>query len=119
MASLVFVAVGLWMIGQVAWVGWLSIAFGGVGALASLLELIAPSSLLLDADGFTSWKPLRPRRTHLWTSCSDFEVALVSKRQSLVAYSLDRHTKYLSAGYGSLSASQLAALMNAYRVRAR
>jgi hypothetical protein len=117
--SLVFLAVGVLFLERTLVVAWLAFILGGAGVVASSLELVLPSRLLLNAGGFTLWRPARRPRVQNWTDCGPFETVEVS-RQSLVGYRV--HTseseKYIGPGYGGLTAPELADLINGYRMRA-
>lgn len=113
-------------------VGWLAISFFGLGIAVSLLESVIPSWLLLEADGFTLWRPAWPiKAQHHWIGCGVFETVEMTDHQGLVDYlSHDRQlpssdapgqaldggtTKYLSDGNGGMTATQLAESLNGYR----
>jgi hypothetical protein len=124
--SLIFVGAGALILQQSSWVAWLAFVFGGVGVVAAILELIRPSYLRLEPQGFTSWRLFRPTRRGTWADSSPFSTVEVS-RQSLIAYLPDGGSssspargpeKYLAPGYGGLTAAQLADLLNEYRDRA-
>jgi len=132
--ALVFVAVGILLVSQGNWAGWLSIVFFGLGILVFASELVSPSILTVDQDGFTSrpaW-PGRSARTE-WTECGVFRTLDSTGglgRQNMVLYTtaagrgsrlgqanrqLVGGSDALRAGYAGLSAVELASLLNQYR----
>ena len=129
-AALVFVGVGFLVLDRNALIACLAFILGGAGCVVAILELILPSWLRLEPAGFTIWRAARPARTWSWADSGPFATVQVSGRQSLVGFRAEgkrvagssgsgsRSEKYLSPGYGGLTAPELAELMNQYRARA-
>ncbi|MDQ1551383.1 MAG: hypothetical protein QOD50_805 [Actinomycetota bacterium] len=138
LVAMVFVVGGIFLASRGNWVGWLGIVFFGLGLLVFASELVHPSILVLDHSGFTSrpaW-PGRASRTE-WTECSALHAVDTTNglgRQNMVLYvsKVARRSTFgrtnlrpvggsdgLRAGYGRLSAVELAALMNRYRAASR
>ena len=128
-----FVAIGVVYVvtghGGAVW-PWVAVVFFGLGAIVMAAEVTRPSTLTLRADGFIERPALSPRRlSRSWPECGEFVPAHVGT--TMVTYastrtdvarlrSLNRRLiagadEAIRAGYGGLSAIELAALMNAYR----
>jgi hypothetical protein len=54
LGSLGFVGAGIWLASSSSWIGWAAIAFGGVGMVVAIVQLITVDRtiLKLDPDGF-------------------------------------------------------------------
>lgn len=131
--ALVFASAGVYWITIGFLPGWIVVAGSGYVALLSVAELVRPSTLYLDPDGFVVTRPLG-RRTlrHTWAECSGFTAwaPTATGRKTAVIYSTDSNDRLLrraasallaggdemiSAGFGRLPAPQLAQLLNEYR----
>ncbi len=114
-------------------VAWVSILFFGIGVTLSTWQLISPSRLLIDADGFTVVQGFRPHRT-AWTDVERFAayelMTVIGPRFVYYNYvpsrrpagaALNRAVSDFDAGlpdtYG-LPARDLAMLLEAFRTRA-
>jgi hypothetical protein len=128
--ALVFVAGGVLMLPQNPWLAWIAIGFFGLGVVVFAIEIVRPSVLLLDADGFEPNVLLRrPGSRRQWDECSEFTtsgtgpanlVIYSTTRKDLTALRVTTTTlaggdEAVQAGFGGLNATQLAQLMNRYR----
>jgi hypothetical protein len=54
LGSLGFVGAGIWLASSSSWIGWAAIAFGGVGMVVAIVQLITVDRTILelDSDGF-------------------------------------------------------------------
>lgn len=113
--------------------GWLFAGLFAVLGLWHAANLVRPATLRLDGDGFALTDPIRRRWRREWSECSAFITwgsFGLRKRPVMVMYSSGRYDRALlrflnillsggdesiSAGFGRLSATRLAALMNEYR----
>lgn len=133
LAALVFLAVGvLWLVGGSFWPGLVVTAFFGAGLVAVVVALVHPGLLVLEPHGFTyraaSGRVLRQR----WDDCGEFGVLSV-RGVMMVSWSLvpARRARPWSARLaramsgvdaslptyaGGLGPSELAVLMEAYRL---
>jgi hypothetical protein len=128
--SVVFVAAGVVILPQNAWAAWSAIGFFGLGVVVFTVQLVHPSVLLLDDDGFEPHVLLRHRGSRRqWNECSPFAASGTGPAQ-LVVYSTTRKNltalravnstlgggdEGVQAGFGGLNAAELAQLMNRYR----
>lgn len=130
--AVAFAAVGVYWIAVGFLPGWIVVAFFGCASLLWAAELVRPSALHLDTTGFVVTRPLRRSHRRRWSDCSRFVAwgPTSSKRKPSVMYSTDGNDKLLRrtastllwggdevvpAGFGRLTARQLAELMNQYR----
>jgi hypothetical protein len=128
--GVVFVAAGIVMLHQNPWLAWTVIGFFGLGVVVFAIQIVRPSVLLLDADGFEPHVLFHRRESRrLWEDCSTFTasddgpaklVVYSTRRRDLAALrvvnsALAGGDEAVQAGFGGLNASQLAELMNRYR----
>ena len=128
--AIVFVAAGTVMLPQNQWLAWTVIGFFGLGVVVFAIQIVRPSVLLLDADGFEPHLLFHRRESRRrWEDCSTF-TASDDGPAKLVVYSTTRKDlaalrvvnsalaggdEAVQAGFGGLNATQLAELMNRYR----
>jgi hypothetical protein len=130
--AVAFAAVGVYWIAAGFLPGWIVVAVFGGACLLWAADLVRPSTLRLVATGFVVSGPLRRSRRRSWSECSRFVAwgPTSSKRKPWVRYGTDSNDKLLRraastllwggdevipAGFGRLTARQLAQLMNQYR----
>jgi len=124
----VFTATGIWMILSGEGVGWLVALFFGAVVIVGLLQLLA-ASLKLDIEGFEE-SNIRRKKRFRWVEVSEFGTWKVSGNE-LVCFSQAKDTGKIAAvnrsiagasrslaDTYSLSAEELAGLMNRFRQRA-
>ena len=141
LGSLVFVAIGVWMIKAEnlpaefgipahTW-GWICIIFFGLGGLVAILTLLPGSGgLMLDGEGFQVTALFRARPRWSWTDASGFAVWNYRRNKMIVFdlasakgamaqlnTALSGHGAGLPDSYG-LSADDLARLMTEWQKRA-
>jgi hypothetical protein len=136
MISLLFTAAGAAMIAAGAPFGWLALGFGVVGLAVLGFTLVRPNRLELSADGFTT-VTLGRRWSVAWSDCGEFRTwkdtfyfgsptmvvfecrAPLSGGRALkvAAEALTGENASLPETYG-MAASDLAALLNEYRLAA-
>ena len=135
LVSLAFTVGGAWMIRSGDRMGWLCLAFFGLGVLVSILCVLPNASYLeLDRDGFTVCAMFRAG-TYAWSDVTEFGVGCVFTTKMVMFNFEPTHTRTagavraLNAGltgyeagipdtYG-LKHEELAELMNKYRRAAR
>lgn len=125
-----FVAVGIVIVPQSPWVGWSAIAFFGLGVVLFAVQLARPTYLVLDESGFQLQAPFqRSAMQRAWEECSRFTAQHIGGTIMVIYSSArDDHVPVrkatqviaggdegVQAGFGGLSADQLAELMNRYR----
>jgi hypothetical protein len=89
LVSAAFVATGVWMVRAGQWLGWLGIAFFGLGVAVSGLQLLPNSTYLrMGPDGFTVCTLFRSRSCR-WSDVKAFEVRRVG-RTEMVVFSFSR-----------------------------
>jgi hypothetical protein len=128
--AIVFVAAGTVMLPQNPWLAWTAIGFFGLGVVVFAIQIVHPSVLLLDADGFEPHLLVHRRESRRrWEDCSTFTasddgpaklVVYSTTRKDLAALRVVNSTlaggdEAVQAGFGGLNATQLAELMNRYR----
>jgi hypothetical protein len=124
-----FVAAGVLILPTSPVTGWVAIAFFGIGVIVFVSEVVRPSSLTLDADGFSSRQNFGRNVQRRWDECGPFR-AFASSGAKLLFYStphahetsvrrfnttLAGGDEALRAGYGGVDANALAHLLNQYR----
>lgn len=100
LVSLLFVAVGVWIVRdpgadivQVILGGWLSISFCGLCAIVFLAQLVLPKPLLtIDSYGIT-WTQ-RSDRTIPWTDIKDVDMLTVGRSQRFLVLWLSEPDRY-------------------------
>jgi hypothetical protein len=76
--SICFVALGVWMTSERPVLGWLTVAFFGLGIPVSLLTLLPNCMYLrLDEEGFEMGSPIRKHKFK-WTDVADFHIGSIS-----------------------------------------
>jgi len=121
--SLAFVAGGIIILYRnpwVAWesiaVGWATIAFFGFGVIVFAIQVIHPSVLVMDAEGFEArFSFQRKDHRRSWQECSAFSTMTTGATKLVVYTAKTGGDGAVQVGYGGLSADELAALMNRYR----
>jgi hypothetical protein len=118
----VFVAIGTLMIARGNVFGWVTVVFFGLGLLGFAIRLIKPPTLELDPDGFTLHGNFSRERRRSWAECGAFaasrtfvvySTSLTSKpRWRRVNRALAGDDESIPVGFGDLSATELANLMN-------
>jgi hypothetical protein len=125
-----FVAIGVWMILEDDWRGWLSVVFFGLGAIVLGLDLLPGASYLeFTPEGFLAAFRFRPWPLIRWIDVSEFRVVHVHWN-SMVMFNFDKprplrrslFKRLRSGGNGGLlpttfglKARELADLMNRWR----
>ena len=127
---LVFLAAGVWMLGDPdveRWIAWLCILLFGAGTLVFIAALFRPPTLHLDREGFEV-HGLKRGRKEMWADVDSFAVQRVGQTKQLM-YTMMREPSSKAeaagmamtgrrgsiAGAFALSGPELAALMQAYR----
>jgi hypothetical protein len=118
----VFVAIGILGIARGNVFGWVTVVFFGLGLLVFAFRLIKPPTLELDPDGFTLHGNFSRERRRSWAECGAFaasrtfvvySTSLTSKpRLRRVNRALAGGDESIPVGFGDLSATELANLMN-------
>ncbi|MDY6923765.1 MAG: STM3941 family protein [Pseudomonadota bacterium] len=111
--SLVFVAIGLWMIvypegysrspEYIRFIGFASVIFFGLAAVASVGSVLKPTELVLGPDGFQV-RGRRPKAVVPWSDVERFFIVKI-QRTKLVSYVLKPDARAALPGVASLSAS--------------
>jgi hypothetical protein len=73
LASICFVALGVWEASESPFLGWFMVAFFGLGIAVSLLMFVPSTYLRLDEEGFEMGSFLR-RHKFKWTDVVDFHI---------------------------------------------
>jgi hypothetical protein len=76
--SMCLVALGIWLLSQWRLLGWLTVAFFGLGIPISLLMLVLPNLtyLRLDEEGFEMGSGFRSQK-YKWTDVADFRIGSI------------------------------------------
>ena len=109
-------AIGIILLPHNPWVAWAGIVFFGLGDIVFVIQVIRPSLLVLDADGFQSRVLFRRSGyKRKWVDCSVFTPTSMGATKLVTYSTATGGNEAVQTGYGGLSADQLADLMNRYR----
>ena len=124
--SFVFVAIGIWMIRDGNWFGWVAVGLWGIGLIALLVSSLRGANWLrLESTGFQVRQSFRDS----WVAWSEVKQFFLTADGQTVVYEIfpdpsiaadpnaeeDEHHSYFSETYG-LSAKALLELLQRYKL---
>jgi hypothetical protein len=125
----VFVVIGTLLIIRGDVFGWVTVGFFGLCLLVFVIRLIRPPTLEFNQHSFTLHGAFSRERTRSWAECGRFRAwrsavvyrtTLTNKRWwRRVNRALTRADESIPVGFGGLSATDLADLMNRHGSRTR
>jgi len=110
LGSICFVAIGVWMTSERPVLGWLTVAFFGLGIPVALFLLLPNSTYLrLDEEGFEMGSFLRKHRFK-WTDVTDFRIGSI-RGAKMIAIAF--HPEYQQHRLGRTVAATLSGMEGA------
>src|SRR5262245_20535442 len=115
LASICFVALGAWATSEKPLLGWLAVAFFGLGIPLSLLMLLPNSMYLrLDEEGFEMGSFLRKHK-YKWTDVAAFEMASIRGAKMIaIAFHPDYKQQQLGRAVAASLSGMEGAISNSY-----
>lgn len=115
LGSTCFVALGVWMSSQRPFLGWLTVAFFGLGIPVSLLMMLTKSTYLrLDEEGFEMGSFIR-RHKYKWTDVADFRIGSISGAKMItIIFHLEYKQQKLGRAVAATLSGIEAAIPNQY-----
>jgi len=115
LGSVCFVALGVWMSSQKPLLGWICVAFFGLGVPVSLLMLLTNAMYLrLDEAGFELGSFFRKHKTR-WADVARFDIGSIRGAKMItIAYARDYKRQQLGRAIASSLAGMEGAIPNSY-----
>ena len=114
--SIGFVALGVWLTPEWPFLGWLSVAFFGLGIPVSLLILLLPNStyLRLDEEGFEMGSIIRKQK-YQWTDVDDFHIrSIYGARMIAIIFNTEYRKQRFARSVAATLSGLEAAIANQY-----
>ena len=114
--SICLVALGVWLIPEWPFLGWISVAFFGLGIPVSLLMVWSPNStyLRLDEEGFEMGSIVRKQK-YKWADVDGFHIgSIYGARMIAIAFNPEYRQQRVARSVAAILSGLEAAIANQY-----